>query len=97
MVSFLHRYVAGIRLCDDEPAYRRFLVQPVVGGGLTWAEAIHDSPYGRIETSWRIVDDRFLLTVTVPAGTTAEVVLPDGVRNEQAPGITSYGCSAPSG
>ena len=50
VVSFLHRYVAGIQLLDGEPAYRHFRVAPVApGGGLTWAEAVHDSPYGRIE------------------------------------------------
>ena len=47
---------------------------------------VHDSPYGRIESSWRIDDDRFRLTVVVPPGTTAEVLLPDGTRQEQTPG-----------
>jgi hypothetical protein len=35
--------------------------------------------------------------VTVPPGTTCDVVLPDGSRREQAPGTTSYECSTPSG
>ena len=42
----------------------------------------HDSPYGRIESSWRIDADAFRLTVVVPPGTTAEVLLPDGTRRE---------------
>ena len=54
VISFLHRYVAGIELLDDGPAYRHFRVQPRIGGGLTWAEAVHDSPYGRIESSWHL-------------------------------------------
>ena len=45
-------YVAGIQLLDDGPAYRRFRVAPLPGGGLTWASAMHESPYGRIESSW---------------------------------------------
>ena len=40
---------------------------------MTWAEAVHDSPYGRIESSWRVIDDTFRLTTTVPPGTSAEI------------------------
>ena len=54
VISFLHRYTAGIELV--EPAYRRFRVRPRPGGGLTSAEAAHESPYGRIESAWRIED-----------------------------------------
>ena len=54
---------------------------------------MHDSPYGRIESSWRIDADSFRLTVVVPPGTTAEVLLPDGTRREQTPGVASYECS----
>ena len=52
VISFLHNYTAGITLLDGHPAYRRFRVEPRPGGGITWAEAVHDSPYGRIESSW---------------------------------------------
>ncbi|GMU77605.1 MAG: alpha-L-rhamnosidase [Acidimicrobiia bacterium] len=90
VISFLHTYVAGIRTVDGENAYRRFRVVPRPGGGLTWAEATHDSQYGRIESSWRLDDDRFHLSVTVPAGTTAEVVLPDGTCHEHGPGTVTY-------
>jgi alpha-L-rhamnosidase len=76
VISFLHRYVAGLRLV--EPGYRHFRVAPQPGGGVTWAETHHDSPHGRIDVRWEQHDDRLDVVVTVPAGTTAEVVLPDG-------------------
>ena len=34
VVSFLHQYVAGLRPIGGVPAYRRFEVKPVLGGGL---------------------------------------------------------------
>jgi alpha-L-rhamnosidase len=93
VVSFLHRYVAGIQLLDEHPAYRHFRVEPRPGGGLTRAEAVHDSPYGRIESSWHITDGNFRLTVGVPPGTTADVCLPDGTRVDQGPGTRTHECA----
>jgi alpha-L-rhamnosidase len=94
VISFLHRYVAGVQLLDDHPAYRHFRVAPHPGGGITWAEAVHDSPYGRIESSWRHDGDLFHLCVTVPPGTTAEILLPDGTRVDAAPGTWTGACPA---
>ena len=82
--DWLHRRVAG--LAPDEPGYRRLRIAPVVDpdpavrdeGGLTWASARHRTPYGMAESSWRIDGDTFELTVVVPPGTTATVVLPFG-------------------
>ena len=88
VISFLHTHTAGIQAVD--PGYRRFRVAPRPGGGLTWAEAVFDSPYGRIESSWRIDGDRFDLVVTVPPGTTAEVLLPDGGALDVSPGTSSH-------
>ena len=94
VISFLHNYVAGITLLDGYPAYRRFRVEPRPGGDLTWAEAVHDSPYGRIESAWHLDGSSLRLTVTVPPGTVAEVVLPDGTRHDQGPGTATYECAA---
>ncbi|GID91016.1 family 78 glycoside hydrolase catalytic domain [Amorphoplanes digitatis] len=83
VVSFLHRYVAG--LVPVDPAYRRFRVRPHPGGGITWAEAVHESPYGRIKVRWEL-DSEFVLHVTVPPGCTAEAILPDGTTLSLGPG-----------
>jgi alpha-L-rhamnosidase len=88
VISFLHRYTAGIELL--EPAYRRFRVRPRPGGGLTSAEAAHESPYGRIESAWRLDGDTFSLRVVVPAGTEAEVVLPSATTSTAGPGEHTF-------
>jgi alpha-L-rhamnosidase len=92
VISFLHSYVAGITLLEGHPAYRRFRVEPRPGAGLTWAEGVHDSPYGRIESAWRTEEATFRLTVTAPPGTVAEVVLPDASSRDQGPGTVTYEC-----
>jgi alpha-L-rhamnosidase len=87
VISFMHTHIAGIRLDRDAPAYRRFRIAPVPGGDLTWVRAHLESPYGPIESEWRITSDaRFELQVTVPPGTAAEVRLPDGRVATAEPG-----------
>ena len=96
VISFLHTHVAGIRLDQDVPAYRRFRIAPVPGGSLTWAKAALDSPYGRIESAWRIADERsFELEVVVPPGTNADVLLPDGQHIPVEPGRHRFACRLP--
>ncbi len=92
VVTFLHRYVAGIRPEPGERAYRRFRIEPVVGGGITSAEAELDSARGRIRSSWRVTDGELHLDVTVPPGASATVVLPDGTVRAQPPGSAAHGC-----
>ena len=91
VASFLHRHVAG--LTPTSPGYRTFGVRPRPGGGLTWATASHESPYGAIEVAWRIDDATFVLDVSVPGGTSAEVVLPDGSAHAAGPGTWSWSCA----
>ena len=86
VVSFLHQYVAGLRPIAGEPAYRRFEVRPVLGGGLRHARASLDSPYGPISAAWHLEDDVLELEVQVAPGTDAAVTLPDGSTTARGPG-----------
>ncbi len=86
VVSFLHQYVAGLRPIAGEPAYRRFEVRPVLGGGLLHARASLDSPYGPISSAWHLEGGAFELEVQVAPGTEAAVSLPDGSRKIRGPG-----------
>jgi hypothetical protein len=93
VISFMHTHIAGIRLGRESPAYRRFRVAPVPGGGLIWARARLDSPYGPIESAWRIAgEERFELQVTVPPGTAADIRLPDGRIEVAGPGRRQCSC-----
>jgi len=85
VITFLHRYVAGLKLLA--PGYRRFRVAPRPGGGVTHARTHHDSPRGRIEVAWQIRENAGQLDLTVPPGTEADVVLPDGRRENVAAGM----------
>ncbi|MGW0246207.1 family 78 glycoside hydrolase catalytic domain [Nocardia goodfellowii] len=86
VISFLHQYVAGVRPVPGQPAYRRFEVKPCPGGGITFAAADLDTPYGPISSRWTRTEREFDLHVRVAPGTEAEVSLPDGSVHTRGPG-----------
>ncbi|GAA1278145.1 glycoside hydrolase family 78 protein [Pseudonocardia aurantiaca] len=74
VADWLHRVVAG--LAPAAPGYRRLLVRPMPGGGLTSAAARHDTPYGPAAVAWERADGRLRLSVEVPVGVRADVHVP---------------------
>ncbi len=93
VADWIYQVVGGIR--PAEPGYRRVLVEPAPGPGLTWARTTYDARVGRVTTSWRVEDGLFRLDVTVPDGVPADVVLPDGTRHEVVGGTHTF-TSAPA-
>ncbi|MFF2050248.1 family 78 glycoside hydrolase catalytic domain [Leifsonia sp. NPDC058194] len=78
VVRFLHTHLLGLDQAPGSVAWESFVLRPVPGGGVTWAEGHYVTPQGTIEATWRIEDGTITVTGTVPAGTTGTVVLPDG-------------------
>ncbi len=74
--EWLYTYVAGIRLDDQNPAYKHFFLSPQPGGGLTHAKADFQSVYGKISSNWEISEGKFNYQIEIPANTTATVTLP---------------------
>ncbi|MGW4472930.1 family 78 glycoside hydrolase catalytic domain [Nonomuraea sp. NPDC004354] len=74
VADWMHRTVAG--LAPGAPGYRRLLVAPRPGGGLTWAKAELRTPYGMAETRWSLDGGRLAVAAVVPPNTTAVVSLP---------------------
>jgi alpha-L-rhamnosidase len=66
--------IGGIR--TDGPAYKCIIIAPQFDGRLTSANMRYDSIRGRIETDWKLSGGRLTIKVTVPANTTATVLIP---------------------
>lgn len=104
MVSFNH-YAAGAvgdwmykRIAGIEPTsggYKTFRVAPLLGGGLTSAEGVIETPYGRASSSWTLDEDgTFTLRIDVPVSTRCTVVLPTGAEHEVTSGAHEFTTSA---
>lgn len=74
--DFLFTRVCGIMPVMEQPGYKKFLLKPIAGGSLTEARAEFESPYGRIISEWKKTENEITYSFTVPANTTAEIILP---------------------
>ena len=78
--------LAGIRSDGKSPGFQHFVIKPSVVGDLTFVKAKYRSIHGDIVSDWKIDNGNFILSVTVPPGTTATVFVPgDGPVTTKAP------------
>ena len=86
--------IGGIR--SAAPAYKEILIAPQPDPQLKSAAVSYRSILGVIATDWQAKDGQLLFNVTIPANTTAQVVLPakaaadiaeSGHPLGQAPGV----------
>jgi len=73
--NWMYRTIGGIELDPRAPGAKRVLIAPHPGGGLTHARASLETLHGTFVSSWKVAGQRFVLDVTVPPNTTADVTL----------------------
>jgi alpha-L-rhamnosidase len=74
--AWMYAVIGGIDLDPEQPGYKNILMRPRPGGGLTYAAAELESPYGRIRSAWTQSDAGFEWKVMVPPNSTATVYVP---------------------
>ena len=74
--EWLYRKVAGIDLDDERPGFRHIIINPNPGGGLDHVKAEYLSVVGKIQSEWRVENERFHLDVLIPTNTTATIYIP---------------------
>ncbi|MBA3943246.1 MAG: family 78 glycoside hydrolase catalytic domain [Herpetosiphonaceae bacterium] len=84
--EWLYRFVGGIDVDAMQPGYQHILIHPQPGGELTSARAEYASIRGNIISEWQLEGDVFSLQVTIPANTTATIVMPTNIATEVTEG-----------
>ncbi|HBC88868.1 MAG TPA: alpha-L-rhamnosidase [Lentisphaeria bacterium] len=74
--EWLYQTVAGIDIDISSAGYKNIIMRPLPGGGLTQAEASLESVRGKISSSWKIENGKFIWGIAVPAGSTATIHVP---------------------
>lgn len=86
--EWMYRHILGIQQDKDNPGFQHFFIKPLPGGSLTWAKGNYHSIQGDIKVSWEVKDDILTIDITVPANTSATVILPD--KKERKIGSGQY-------
>lgn len=73
--EWLYRVAAGIEIDEQCPGYKHIIIQPHIGGGLTYVDGEYASVYGTIRSHWRLEKEKIILEVVIPANTTAKICL----------------------
>jgi alpha-L-rhamnosidase len=74
--AWFYKYIAGIRLNEEAPAYKSFIIQPNLLKDLDLASASTETIRGKVSSSWKRENGNFRLKVEVPFNTTADVFVP---------------------
>ncbi|SHL58913.1 alpha-L-rhamnosidase [Chitinophaga jiangningensis] len=73
--AWLYKALAGIRPDEQAPGFKHIIISPKFPAGLNNVNCSHTSMYGNIEVNWKRNKQDILLTVELPANTTATVIL----------------------
>ncbi len=72
--QWLFDTVGGIRPAGE----RHFIVEPVSGGSLTFADVSYQSLYGKVVSRWKKAGDGICYHIEIPSNVTAQIRLPGG-------------------
>ena len=76
--AWLYRSLAGLAPDPDDPGYSTVVMAPVPGGGVTWARARIETPYGATSISWTCEDSSLLVDLHIPPGARGRFIKPPG-------------------
>jgi alpha-L-rhamnosidase len=74
--EWMYENLAGIGMDPAAPGFRRLVIRPYLGSGLTHARGEYDSIRGKIVSAWTLADGQLALEVEVPVHATALVFVP---------------------
>lgn len=79
--SWFYQAIGGIQKDENFPGYRKVLIDPQFPDGIEWAKVSKQTPYGPLGVSWNKESGSLRLELSIPAGCSAVIMIPDGVEN----------------
>lgn len=80
--SWFYEALGGITPDEKYPGYEHVLIRPQWARGVNHVKVSKPTPYGEIHSEWKIEDKLFTLSVRVPFGSSATIILP-GTNSKQ--------------
>lgn len=74
--EWFYQSLAGIVSDTAHPGFQHFFIQPEIVGDLSFVKSSYNSNYGVIISEWEKKENKLVLSVKIPANTTATIKLP---------------------
>ena len=82
LLIWCYEDLAGIKTDEKEVAFKKIIMKPAFDiKDLDFVEADYQTPYGKVESSWKKQAEHFTWSITIPANTSAEIYLPTSQLN----------------
>ncbi len=90
VADWMYGVICGVQTDKKKVAYEKIRLAPNPIRRLGFAKCAIDTVRGRLESHWYYTADRICFEFTVPAGTTAQIVLPNGYTETVVGGEHCY-------
>jgi alpha-L-rhamnosidase len=95
VVAWVYRSVVGIDTSITGPGFHQIVIAPKVTPAINEAAGEYQSAYGTVKTSWKgTPDGPWTLDITIPANTSARVILPNSKEEKVGSGTYNFRVSA---
>jgi len=74
--DWIYKVTAGINIDPSFPGFKRAIIKPRPGGGITYVIAKQKTIYGDLSVEWSLIDGYIMVSVIVPHNTQAFITLP---------------------
>ena len=78
VADWMYGVICGVQLQSGSVGYEKIRLAPAPCERLGFAKCAIETVRGRVESHWYYTEDRICFEFTVPAGSEAEICLPDG-------------------
>ena len=76
--TWFYQALGGIIPDPEHPGYEHFTIDPQTVDGIQWTNVKKETPYGLIKVDWKKENGVKKINITIPVGTTATLVTPQG-------------------
>lgn len=83
---WMYDTISGLRLDNENPGYKKFIIEPKFGGNLTYAKVSLQTVHGRIRFDWTKSNNKIQYNLHVPCNTSATVYFPNGSHTHAGSG-----------
>ena len=81
--------LAGIQPDSQHPGMKHIIIKPEIVGDMTFVKASTQTQFGKVVVDWKLEGGKFILHLTLPLNTTADVYLPGNNKPQSAKGGSS--------